>query len=36
MAEKDPASALTKFACDYDDCRTPEFRSAVRQFKVSE
>ncbi|HAS2656106.1 TPA: hypothetical protein I6W60_003907, partial [Vibrio cholerae] len=21
---------------DYDDCRTPEFRSAVRQFKVSE
>ncbi|EGR1308896.1 hypothetical protein D9A28_02890 [Vibrio cholerae] len=18
------------FACDYDDCRTPEFRSAVR------
>ncbi|TXY51809.1 hypothetical protein FXE77_01080 [Vibrio cholerae] len=24
------------FACDYDDCRTPEFRSAVRQLKVSE
>ncbi|EGR2024989.1 hypothetical protein DYB89_18700 [Vibrio cholerae] len=24
------------FACDYDDCRTPEFRSTVRQFKVSE
>ncbi|TXZ31867.1 hypothetical protein FXE65_12860 [Vibrio cholerae] len=24
------------FAYDYDDCRTPEFRSAVRQFKVSE
>ncbi|EGQ7941469.1 hypothetical protein G8G17_003630 [Vibrio cholerae] len=24
------------FECDYDDCRTPEFRSAVRQFKVSE
>ncbi|EGR2421265.1 hypothetical protein DYB15_19230 [Vibrio cholerae] len=24
------------FACYYDDCRTPEFRSAVRQFKVSE
>ncbi|EGR4069412.1 hypothetical protein DDM99_15280 [Vibrio cholerae] len=24
------------FACDYDDCCTPEFRSAVRQFKVSE